>query len=127
MIALGIGATATIFSVVNGVLLKPLPWPNSAQLIRVSETRRGGTVSLAPELTNATYLAWLEHAKTIDGLAGDGETTAILNGPTGAEPSPAGNVPARLFPPSGRPAAPPPPAPPTKAVSAPPPPAAAPA
>ena len=26
-----------------------------------------GTVSLSPELTNATYLAWLEGAKTIDG------------------------------------------------------------
>jgi len=98
MIALGIGATATIFSVVNGVLLKPLPWPNSAQLIRVSETRRGGTVSLAPELTNATYLAWLEHAKTIDGLAGYGETTAILNGPNGAERVAAANVTATLFP-----------------------------
>jgi putative ABC transport system permease protein len=98
MIALGIGATATIFSVVNGVLLKPLPWPTSDQLVRVSETRRGGTVSLAPELTNATYLGWLEHAKTIDGLGGYGETTAILTGTSGAERVPAANVTASLFP-----------------------------
>src|SRR5258707_122732 len=32
MIALGIGATTTLFSVVNGVLLKPLPWPNAGRL-----------------------------------------------------------------------------------------------
>lgn len=98
MIALGIGATATIFSVVNGVLLKPLPWPNSPQLVRVHETRRGGTVSLSPELTNATYLAWLEHAKTIDGIAGYKETTAILNAAGGAERIPAADVTATLFP-----------------------------
>lgn len=98
MIALGIGATATIFSVVNGVLLKPLPWPNAGNLVRVHESRRGGTVSLSPELTNATYLAWIEHAKTIDGIAGYGETTATLNGPNGAERVPAANVTATLFP-----------------------------
>lgn len=98
MIALGIGATATIFSVVNGVLLKPLPWPNSPQLVRVHETRRGGTVSLSPELTNATYLAWLEGAKTIDGIAGYREATTILDGPGGAERVPAANVTATMFP-----------------------------
>src|SRR5262249_21398582 len=32
--ALGIAATSTLFSIVNGVLLKPLPWPHPDRLIR---------------------------------------------------------------------------------------------
>ncbi|MEJ2133351.1 MAG: hypothetical protein P8Y95_17395, partial [Gammaproteobacteria bacterium] len=39
MIAVGISATSAVFSVVNGVLLRPLPWPNAARLVHVSETR----------------------------------------------------------------------------------------
>src|SRR5258707_431603 len=40
-LALGIGATTAIFSVVEGILLKPLPYPRSEQLVALWHTAPG--------------------------------------------------------------------------------------
>ena len=66
--ALGIGATAALFSVTYDVLVKPLPWPNADRVVSLTETR-GGNRSRVGTFTNVVYLAWQEDARTVDGLA----------------------------------------------------------
>jgi putative ABC transport system permease protein len=69
-IALGIGATTTLFSVTYGVLLKPLPWPEPERLVRLEERRGGRTGRIPWTITNGTYLAWQENPSTLDAIGG---------------------------------------------------------
>jgi putative ABC transport system permease protein len=80
-IALGVGATTTLFSVADGVLVKPLPWPGSERLMRVTETRQGRIGRVRGTIMNGTFLAWADHPTTIDALAGWRRQTMTLSGP----------------------------------------------
>lgn len=68
--ALGIGATTTLFSVAYGVLLKPLPWADSDRIMRVVETRDSHQARLPGTMTNGTYLSWRDQAATLDAIGG---------------------------------------------------------
>jgi putative ABC transport system permease protein len=67
ILALGVGATTAIFSVVNAVMLKPLPFPTADRLVRVESvivaTGRGGVASY-PD-----FLDWRARNHVFDGMA----------------------------------------------------------
>src|ERR1043165_5722417 len=68
-LALGIGATTAIFSVVYGVLLKPLPFDDSARLVALYHSMPGfGPGSRGPH-SAATYFTYRDHARVFDDIA----------------------------------------------------------
>jgi putative ABC transport system permease protein len=56
-IAIGVGANATIFSVVNATLLRPLPFTNPERLVLVAQRNRTTKVSLG-DASPANFLDW---------------------------------------------------------------------
>jgi putative ABC transport system permease protein len=65
-LALTIGATTAIFSVVQAVLLQPLPYPEADRLVRVWEA---SPQSVARNVVSAgNYLAWTDRAQSFNAL-----------------------------------------------------------
>ena len=65
--ALGIGANTAIFSVVEAVLLRPLPYPEPTRLVAVGLHEKGAS---EPEpMGVADFLAWRDHQTSFDHVA----------------------------------------------------------
>jgi putative ABC transport system permease protein len=81
-LALGIGATTAIFSVVNGVLLRPLPYPHPESLVRVHEiVDKFGRFSVAP----ASFLDWRQQNTVFEHIAAFNSAGATLQAVDGPE------------------------------------------
>ncbi len=82
-LALATGVNIAIFSVVNSILLRPLPFPDAGRLVRVRDIQpSGGVFSIAP----ANFLDWRASSKTLDlaayrgsslNLTGSGEPARV--------------------------------------------------
>jgi predicted permease len=81
-LALGIGANSAIFSVVNAVLLRPLPYPQPERIVYLNETTGGTNTSIAlPD-----YVDWRNDAKSFEHLALSRIESRNLSAIPGREP-----------------------------------------
>jgi putative ABC transport system permease protein len=78
-LALGIGATTTIFGLLNAVLLRPLPYPDADRLVEVwgtvqrQQVERRGT-------SYPDYFDWRDKTRSFDGMAAWFATTFVAYG-----------------------------------------------
>jgi putative ABC transport system permease protein len=65
-LALGIGATTAIFTVVNAVVLRPLPYPDADRLIAIGQQFQAGSMGNAGE---PKFLFWREQSELFEAMA----------------------------------------------------------
>jgi putative ABC transport system permease protein len=68
-LALGIGATTAIFSLVYAVMLKPLPFPESDRLVWLSQEDHSTGAAIPESLSYPDYFDWRAQNRTFSGLA----------------------------------------------------------
>jgi putative ABC transport system permease protein len=75
-LALGIGANTAIFSVVNGVLLRPLPFRDPSRLVFVAEKNTYGTLSTSYQ----NFLDWRDQSHSFESMEATRSTASTLTG-----------------------------------------------
>jgi putative ABC transport system permease protein len=73
-LALGIGANVAIFSVVNGVLLSPLPYPNADRVVQIEHVEPYGFVS------EGEFVDYRDGTKRFERMAAFSQTSGTLTG-----------------------------------------------
>ena len=95
-IALGIGSTTAIFSVVYGVLLRPLPYPNPGRLVELFEDNPTANMPRF-RVSTLNYLSWTERATGFEALGVYSSLSATLTDRGDPESVPGGAATASMF------------------------------
>jgi putative ABC transport system permease protein len=77
-LALGIGANTAIFSIVNAVLLKPLPYPHSERLVQICEMPNPG--EYIPYASGGAFIDWQDESTQLESIAAAHQVDENLTG-----------------------------------------------
>jgi putative ABC transport system permease protein len=66
-LALGVGATTAVFTLVDSVLLRALPYPASERILAVEHEAQGGEMQM--HISQGLYLLYAEHARSLSAIA----------------------------------------------------------
>jgi putative ABC transport system permease protein len=78
-LALGIGLTTAIFSVVNAVILRPLPYPDSSRIALIFETEPSGPGNFYPD-TGPDFVDWKAQNQVFDVMGASFVSSGALTG-----------------------------------------------
>jgi putative ABC transport system permease protein len=84
-LGLGVGANVAIFSVVNAVLLRPLPYASPERVVRVFETQPGRGPEWTGSVAFPNYEDFARDVRGVTGLAAYSAGSKNLSGDAGAE------------------------------------------
>src|SRR5215469_1029318 len=94
-LAIGIGANTAIFSVINTVLLRPLPYPDADRMVVLTITSPQGSF---PGASVTKYNIWRERTDVFEEISAVAKTTVNLTGVDNPEQLQAARVTASMFP-----------------------------
>src|SRR6266851_2750695 len=97
-LALGIGANTAVFTVVNGVLLRPMPFPEPDRLFLVSYALQHGPFENGPSMLDSDYLEFRRQDQVFERIASFAGNSANLTGAGDPVHIPIANVTPDFFP-----------------------------
>ena len=96
-LAVGIGANLAIFTVVNAVLLRPLPVPDSNRLVMLQHVAPGLSQLPSLPMSDALYFLYQDESRTLDGVAMYEDGLVSFTGPDNPARVPSARVTASFF------------------------------
>jgi putative ABC transport system permease protein len=96
-LAIGIGANSALFSVVNGVVLRPLPYNEPERLIRIWHNKIRAGMDQMP-VSAGSVIEWRDHAQSFAGVAAYFQTASVFTGDGEPEQVLGAGISADLFP-----------------------------
>jgi predicted permease len=94
---IGIGATSAIFSVVNGVVLRPLPYQDPDRLVRLWQNKPQAGMREIP-VSAGNVNVWQTRAQSFEGVAAFYQTASVITGDAEPEQIPGAGVSSGLLP-----------------------------